>query len=407
MQARPERDPMLAGIRVLDLSSRLGWPAGHILTDLGADVIKIEPPGADLDDADWRPFNVSKRLLQIDPASKAGRRAILVMITRVDILIETAEPGDPASDWLAPERIRALNPDLIHVSITPYGHTGPRAGWRGTDLEIMAAGGAMGLAGEPDGEPLRISVPQAHSWAGAHAASGALMALLHRQAGGGGQHVDVSAQASIIIALAHAPAFADMLGVAPSRAGSRLTGRSVHGAVFRAFWRCKDGYINFVLYGGVAGCRTNEGLTAWMRAKGFDLGPLADLDWRTFDPTRVTQEEVDRIEAALTAFFASLTKFEFLQGACEREMLGYPVSNVADIAADPQLDARGFWQDLALPGGGSERHCGAFYIADGARPGLRNPALDGSGEPHEILKDLEFSDAEIEVLLDKSTAGAA
>ena len=398
---------MLGGYKVLDLSGRLGWLAGRILADLGADVIKIEPPGADLDAAEWRALNVSKRLLRIDPASDAGRRAILVMIPRVDILIETAEPGDPACDWLAAERLSALNADLIHVSITPYGRTGPRAEWRGSDLEIMAAGGAMGLAGEPDGQPLRISVPQAHSWAGAHAASGALMALLHRQAGGSGQHVDVSAQASILVALAHAPAFADLLGVVPSRAGSHLTGRSVHGAVFRVFWRCKDGHINFVLYGGVAGRRTNEALVAWMREKGFDLGPLEDLDWVKFDPTGVTQEEVDRIEAPLAAFFESLTKFDFLEGACEREMLGYPVSNVADIAADPQLDGRGFWQDLPLPGGGGERHCGAFHIADGTRPRLRNPALDGSGEPREILKDLEFSDAEIEALLAQRTVGAA
>lgn len=398
---------MLAGIRVLDLSERLGWPAGHILTDLGADVIKIEPPGADLDDADWRAFNVSKRLLRIDPANEAGRRVILAMVPRVDILIETAHPADPEADWLAPERLRALSSDIIHVSITPYGRTGPRARWRGTDLEIMAAGGAMGLAGEPDGAPLRISVPQSLSWAGAHAASGALMALLHRQAGGGGQHVDVSAQASIIIALAHAPAFADMLGVVPSRAGSHLTGRSVHGAVFKAFWPCKDGHINFVLYGGVAGRRTNEGLTAWMREKGFDLGLLEGLDWTKFDPTQTTQEEVDRIEAILGPFFESLTKAEFLEGACAREMLGYPVANVADISADPQLDARGFWQDLALPGGGSERHCGAFYIADGTRPALRNPAVDGSGEPRAFLKDLEFSEAEIEALMGKQTEGAA
>ena len=275
---------MLAGVRVLDLSGRLGWLAGHIFTDLGADVIKIEPPrndpgGSDLDDAEWRALNVSKRLLRIDPNSESGRQAILRMIAGVDILIETVHPADPAADWLAPERLIALNPNLIHVSITPYGRTGPRAKWRGTDLEIMAAGGAMGLAGEPDGTPLRISVPQSHSWAGAHAASGALMALLHRQAGGGGQHVDVSAQASIVIALAHAPAFADILGVVPSRAGSHLTGRSVHGAVFRAFWKCKDGYINFVLYGCVAGRRTNKRLISWMREKGTDLGLLNYIDW--------------------------------------------------------------------------------------------------------------------------------
>ncbi len=390
---------MLAGYKVLDLSGRLGWLAGRILADLGADVIKIEPPGADLEEAEWRALNVNKRLLRLDPASPAGRQAIERMIARADILIETARPGEPADDWLAPERLSALNRKLIHVSITPFGRDGPRARWRGSDLEIMAAGGAMGLAGDPDGAPLRISVPQACSWAGAHAAAGALVALSHRTAGGDGQHVDVSAQASVVVALAHAPTFFDILGETPSRAGSHITGRSVHGAIYRAFWRCQDGYINFVIYGGPAGRRTNKALVAWMGEKGMDLGPLTDVDWDEFDPKLATQEEVDRIEAPLAAFFESIRKSEFLEGACAREMLGYPVSTVEDIAADPQLEARAFWQDLAVPDGAGERHCGPFFIADKERPAIRNPAADGSGDSAKILKDFGFSNNEIATLL--------
>ena len=403
---------MLGGYKVLDLSGRLGWLAGRILADLGADVVKIEPPrndlgGADLDEAEWRALNVNKRLLRLDAASPAGRLAIERMIAGADILIETARPGDPADDWLAPARLSGLNPKLIHVSITPFGRHGPRANWRGSDLEIMAAGGAMSLAGNPGGAPLRISVPQACSWAGAHAASGALVALSHRTAGGDGQHVDVSAQASVVVALAHAPAFFDMLGEVPSRAGSHITGRSVHGAIYRAFWRCKDGYINFVVYGGPAGRRTNKALVAWMAEKGLDLGPLAEFDWDGFDPTQATQDEVDRIEAPLTAFFESVTKFAFLEGACAREMLGYPASNVADIAIDPQLEARQFWQDMAMPGGGSERHCGAFYLAEKMRPKVRNPVVDGSGDAGKILKDFGFSNEEIAALLAQQTEEAA
>ena len=395
---------MLAGYKVVDLSGRLGWLAGRMLADLGADVIKIEPPlddigGIDLDGAEWRALNVNKRLLRLNAAGGAGRQAIERMIARADILIETARPGDPADEWLAPERLAALNSELIHVSITPFGRSGPRAKWRGSDLEIMAAGGAMSLAGEPDGAPLRISVPQAYSWAGAHAASGALVALSHRTAGGGGQHVDVSAQASVVVALAHAPTFFDMLGLVPGRAGSHITGRSVYGANFRAFWRCKDGYINFVIYGGSAGRRTNFALVDWMREKGLDLGPLANFDWHDFDPTQAVQAEVDRIEAPLIAFFESVTKSEFLEGACAREMLGYPVSTVADIADDPQLAARTFWQDLAMPDGGSERHCGPFFIADQMRPAVRNPAADGSGNADKILKDFGFSNDEIAALV--------
>jgi len=400
-------DSMLGGYKVLDLSGRLGWLAGRILADLGADVIKVEPPGAVIDGTEWRALNVNKRLLRLDPANQAGRQTIERMIACVDILLETAKPGDPADAWLHPERLSGLNPGLIHVSITPFGRHGPRAGWRGSDLEIMAAGGAMALAGDLDGAPLRISVPQAYSWAGAHAATGALMALSHRTTGGGGQHVDVSAQASVVVALAHAPTFFDILGEAPSRAGSHISGRSVHGAVYRAFWRCKDGYINFVIYGGPAGRRTNKALVAWMHEQGLALGSLADFDWYKFDPKLATQEDVDRIEDPLAAFFESVTKSEFLEGACAREMLGYPVSTVADIAADPQLEARKFWQDLATPAGTSERHCGSFYITDKLRPKVRNPSVDDNGDGGRILKDFGFSSEEIATVLAQQTEEAA
>ncbi len=398
---------MLGGYKVLDLSDRLGWLAGRIFGDLGADVVKVEPPRASLEDADWRAFNVNKRLLRLDLASHAGREAIERMIAQVDVLLETAMPGDADNAWLQPELVARLNSRLVHVSITPFGRDGPRAEWRGTDLELMAAGGAMSMAGRPDGAPLRISVPQAGSWAGAHAAAGALVALKHRSESGEGQHVDVSAQASIVVALAHAPAFFDLLGETPTRAGSDITGRSVKGANYRAFWRCKDGYINFVVYGGPAGRRTNKALVEWMGEKGIDLGPLADIDWDKFDPKLATQADVDEIEAPLAAFFASITKSEFLEGACQREMLGYPVSTVADVANDPQLDARAFWQDLPLPEGGSERHCGTFFVADGLRPAIRNHLPDSSGESVEVLADFGFSSGEIKTLLGRQSVEAA
>jgi len=253
------------------------------------------------------------------------------------------------------------------VCITPFGLTGPKAGWLASDLEIMAAGGAMSLAGEPGGTPLRVSAPQAYAWAGAQAAVGALIALRYRCANGVGQLVDVSAQAAVITALSHAPAFVDIAGVSPTRAGSFITGRSEAGARFRVYWPCADGYLNFILYGGAAGRRTNEQLVAWMAERSAELGPLAAQDWKRWDPTSATQAEVDALEAPIARFFSTLTKQQFLAGAYGREMLGYPVSTVADIAADPQLAARGFWQDLPAPGGGLERHCGAFVIVDGRR----------------------------------------
>ena len=357
---------MLGALRVLDATDRLGWLAGRLLADLGARVTKLEAPGADLSSPHWRALNVNKRLAYFDSAFRDAPQRLAQLASHADILLSTPAP----TQFEMFQRLLDKYPALVLVCITPFGLYGPKATWLASDLEIMAAGGAMSLAGEPGGTPLRVSAPQAYAWAGSQAAVGALSALYHRRASGNGQLVDVSAQAAVITALSHAPAFIDIAGTCPTRAGAFITGRSVTGARFRVFWPCRDGYLNFILYGGAAGRRTNEQLCAWMRASGTDLGALATQDWANWDPTVATQERVDALEAPIARFFSSLSKREFLEGAHAREMLGYPVSTVADIAADPQLAARGFWQDIAAPGGGLERHCGAFVIVDGKRASL-------------------------------------
>ncbi len=364
---------MLSIYRVLDLSDRAGWLAGRLLADLGADVIKVEAPDVCVAGADWQAYNVNKRLLRLDLGSSTGQEAFDRLIADVDVLIETAQAGEPLANCVGVARLKQLNPRLIHVSITPFGAGGPRADWLASDLEVTAASGAMSLAGEPGGKPLRISVPQSPCWAGAQAAVGALTALFHRTASGGaGQHVDVSAQAAMIMAVSHAPAFWDMERSIPTRAGAFMTGRSIKGATYRAFWNCADGYLNFVVYGGPAGRRTNAQLVAWMRERGADLGALEQIDWKRFDPKLVSQEEVDALERPIAAFFLGIAKREFLEEASRREMLGYPVSNMADIASDPQLVARNFWQDLVGSDGESRRYCGSFAMVDERRAALRH-----------------------------------
>lgn len=362
---------MLSGCRILDATDRLGWLAGRVLADLGAEVTKVEAPGSDIAQAEWRALNVNKALIELDLERAADREQFDALAAKSDILLATPAPGSAGAKCFDYTRLAALNPGLVVVAITPFGLSGPKAEWRASDIEIMAASGAMSLAGEADGTPLRVSAPQSYAWTGAQAAIGALVALHHRAAGGRGQLVDVSAQAAVTTALAHAPAFVTVTGTTPTRAGAYITGRSVTGARFRVFWPCRDGYINFILYGGVAGRRTNEQLVAWMRESGTELGTLAEIDWRKWDPTGVTQEEVDAIETPIARFFAGMSKREFLEEGHRREMLGYPVANVADAATDPQLAARGFWQDVAGTEGRLERHCGAFAIVDGVRAALR------------------------------------
>jgi crotonobetainyl-CoA:carnitine CoA-transferase CaiB-like acyl-CoA transferase len=387
---------LLPPYRVLDLSGPLGFLTGKILADLGADVIKVEPPGGD-PSRDWPPFrtlaggrreslfwsasNAGKRGITLDLAAEGARYVFRQLARDADVVIETFAPGYLASIGLGYEALRRENPRLVLVSITPYGQHGPSSAAEASDIEIMAASGAMSLAGEEGGEPMRVTLPQAAMWAGAEAAMGTLTALVHRTQRGPGQWVDVSAQMAVIAALAHAPVFWDLNGVNPARAGTYITGRSVTGARMRAFWPCRDGWINFIIYGGAAGRHTNQQLVEWMDERGMGSDALRAIDWQTFTVPELTQDEIDAIEEPIEHFLATLTKQEFLEGATARQMLGYPVSTAEDIHRDPQLEARAFWQTVGT-GPDALRYPGGFAIVDGERLTIRRPA-PGIGEHNE------------------------
>jgi crotonobetainyl-CoA:carnitine CoA-transferase CaiB-like acyl-CoA transferase len=410
---------LLRPYRVLDLTGSLGFLTGKIFGDLGAGVVKVEPPGGDPErrrppflrgdggptqSLYWLAFNANKRSVTLNLEDPRGRELFIRLAREADFVVESFAPGTLDGWGLGYERLREENPALILVSITPFGQEGPYRDHLGSDLEIMAASGAMSLAGERDGEPMRVSVPQAPMWVGAEAAMGALTALAYRAVTGRGQRVDVSAQVAVMAALAHAPAFWDLNRVNPERAGIYVTGRSVNGAKMRVFWPCRDGWINFIIYGGAAGRHTNQQLVAWMDEKGLAPGWLKEVDWRSFEVTRVTQGEIDRLEAPIGEFFLTVTKREFLEGAVRRQMLGYPVSTVEDIYRDPQLAARGFWQDVREPATGVNlKYPGGFAVVGGERLMIRRPAPEVGEHNREVYGgELGLSRAEIAEL---ETAG--
>ena len=384
---------LLKRYRVLDLTGPLGFLCGRILGDLGADVVKVEPSGGDparKQHFSWLAYNANKRGITLDLEIEAGRRLLARLATTADFLLESFAPGTMDNWGLGYGDLRRKNPGLIFVSISPFGQQGPYRDFQGSDLEIMALSGAMSLAGQKDGEPLRVTVPQSHGWVGAEAAMGALTALMHRNATGRGQHVDVSAQVAVMAALAHAPAFWDLNRVNPRGAGEFLTGRSVHGATMRAFWQCKDGWLNFIIYGGSAGRQSNQQLVAWMDKHSLAPAWMKKIDWKTFEVTTITQEEVDRIEEPIGKFFATLTKAEFHEGVVKRGMLGYPVSTVQDIYADPQLESRGFWQELD-----GLKYPGGFAVVDGQRLSIERPAPNIGEHNREVFEELGLSSTEV------------
>jgi crotonobetainyl-CoA:carnitine CoA-transferase CaiB-like acyl-CoA transferase len=374
---------LLRPYRVLDLTGPLGFLCGKTLADLGADVIKVEPPGGDPgrkcppllrlgsgepQSLSWLAFNANKRGITLDLGNPLGQELFARLAKTSDFVLESFPPGKLDNTAITYGRLKQENPGLIWVSITPFGQEGPYQDYLASDLEIMALGGAISLAGEKDGEPMRVTVPQAPMWVGAEAAMGALTALAYRSITGKGQRVDVSAQAAVLAALAHAPTFWDLNRVNPERSGIFLTGRSVKGAKVRLFWPCKDGWINFSLYGGVAGRFANRQLAAWMEEKRADPGSLKNVEWDKFDVTALSQQDVDALEAPIGKFLAALTKREFYEGVIQREILGYPVSTVEDIFHDPQLAARKFWSELKDPASGATlRYPGGFARINGER----------------------------------------
>lgn len=353
----------LAGLRGLDLTGQLGWLLGKILADLGVEVWKLDPPGGDPHrmeppllegpagraGAEWIAFNAGKPRLDVDLCSQHGRRRFLDLAATADFVFDSAEPGRLEDLGIGWPQLSRRNPALVMTSVTPYGQDGPLSRAPAGDLELMAAGGAVWLTGDPDRPPVRVTQPQAGPWASAYAAVGTLIAHHHRRATGAGQHVDASAQCGVLPMLVHAPSFWETVGVNPVRSGPHLFGRNVHGAAMRNVWPCRDGYLTWAIYGGPAGRQSNCGLVEWMAENGMAPEFLLAIDWNAFDVATVTPADVERMEAAIGPFFRTVTKRDFLEQAHARRLLGYVVATAADIAADPQLEARRVWRDVEVP----------------------------------------------------------
>ena len=158
--------------------------------------------------------------------------------------------------------------------------------------------------------------------------------------------MDASVQASLLWACSIAPSFWDFNRELPTRAGVFITGRSITGAKMRAVEPCKDGYVNYIIYGGPAGIRTSMRLTEWMDSEGKAPESLKNKDWKKFNIATVTQEEIDEIESANNEFFKGTTKQEFFAKVLEKDMLGYPVATSEDTLADEQLQARNLWKEV-------------------------------------------------------------
>jgi crotonobetainyl-CoA:carnitine CoA-transferase CaiB-like acyl-CoA transferase len=387
----------LSGYRVLDLTDERGLIAGRMLADLGADVVQVEPPGGSTarrsapldpggDSLFFDAFAANKRGVTADPDSGEGSGLIRQLAAAADILIESAAPGLMAARGLDWRDLREINPQLVYVSVTPFGRTGPKAHYAEADLTVWAAGGPLDPHRDGGRPPVRISVPQAFLHAGADAAAGALIALHARHQSGRGQHVDVSAQASLGIAtLARALDYA-VGGSPPEREkhpGPRVdqSGSGSATAPSQSKWRGRDGTIEFHIGVGPASGGFTGAFMRWMVDEAAAPAELLEIDWRTV-PARIadgsfTAEQMVKVRDTVAAFLATKTKREVLQAAMERKLLCVPIYDTADVAASEQLAARDYWVELGegdrrrrLPGRYAKVSAEAFEFQRPApRPG--------------------------------------
>jgi crotonobetainyl-CoA:carnitine CoA-transferase CaiB-like acyl-CoA transferase len=367
---------VLGAYRVLDLTDERGQLCGHVLASLGAEVIAIEPPdGAptrrmgpfwhDQRDPEaslqhWS-FNRGKRSVVLDLGSEGGRADLLRLVEGADVVVESAEPGVMTARGLGYDVLSAINPGIVHASITAFGSDGPKAGWAATDLPLIAAGGQAWLTGDADRAPLRISVAQAYHHAAADAACGVVIALHERIRSGRGQHVDTSAQQSMLqttqsMVLAHALGATEL---------SRMAGGVKAGPIdLQLRWACKDGNVSVTFFFGAAIGPFSRNLMHWVWEEGFCDEATRDKDWINYtslllDGTEPIAE-FERVKRILDRFFATKTKAELLEASQARRLLVVPVTTIDEVVESPQLAAREYWQDVDQPTFGTVRYPGAL-----------------------------------------------
>lgn len=229
----------LAGLRVVELARVLAGPwCGQLLADLGADVVKVERPGAGDDTRAWGPpfvtdadgtnlgaayyhsCNRGKRSVAVDIATTAGQAEVRALIGGADVVIENYKVGGLAKYGLDPATLRAAFPRLIVCSITGFGQTGPYAHRAGYDFIVQAMSGFMSLTGEPDGPPQKAGIAYADIFTGMYATVGILAALRRRDVTGVGAHVDMALLDSQVAVLANQAANYLASGVSPRRMGN-------------------------------------------------------------------------------------------------------------------------------------------------------------------------------------------
>ena len=407
---------MLSPYRVLDLTTERGLLCGQILGDLGADVIKIEPPGGsparklgpffeDQPDPNrslyWWAYNRNKRSITLDIARAEGREILLRLVKDSHFLIESDNPGRLASLGLGYADLAAINPALIGASISAFGQDGPKASYADSDLVILAAGGPLVLTGDDDRPPVRVGVPQGYLHACADAAVAALAAHHERCSSGLGQYIDVSAQQSLAIATLSGILAAPLTATEYQRATGGVKAGNM---VAQLVWPAKDGFISCTfLFGSALGVFTAK-LMRYLCEQGYCDEATRDKDWIGFGAALAMgtepMSEYDRAREILISFTSSHTKAELLELSITKGLLFAPVSTIEDVVESPQLRARDYFREVAHPElGRSFKYPGPFVkFSESPIQYRRRPPLVGEHNREIYSDELKMSEREISQL---------
>ena len=366
-------ETLLDGIGVVDIAGEPAAMTGRILADLGAEVIKVEPPGGDPlravaplgpDGRSLRAtvWSAGKTLVTLDAADDPR---LAEMLAGADVVIAT--PGWPGALVVDP----SAAPGAVWVNVTAFGTGGPRSAWKAGDLGVMASTGNMYCTGDPDRAPVRCSEPTAWAHVGPEAAMAALTGL----ASGRPQVVDVSAQESVMIAsMGHAGRFER------TKMRGRRSGASV--GVTREIWPCADGFVSFGLRGGKARVKNLQTITRLVDEDGLATAALTDEDWTTYDHNRKSSEELGAIAAPIAAYFGRHTMTELYEIAVETNLMLAPANSPRQLIESKQLASRDYFCSFD----GIDHLPRSFLVVTSpgdtvVRPGPTTPAVPATRKP--------------------------
>ncbi len=390
-----ERQPAgpLAGVRALDLADVSAAYTTKLLADLGADVIRVAPERDPLAETEPRIGaaarasarywfdNTNKRAVALDLDTARGRAAFETLIRDIDVIVETGAPGSMAARGLGYDHLAELRPELILVSVTPFGQDGPKAGYLADDLITLAAGGLLSLGGYPDTAPVAVDGMQSTYAASLAAATALLIALLERQATGRGCWIDVSAQECIAAALEDAIPELDLRGTVRRRVGDRP--REAGSGVYR----CADGYVSMIA-GRVGTAKAWSALVQWLNDE--DIPGAEELvrdEWNSF-LHRQKPASIETFGAVFARFAGARTKAELYRDAQVRGIALSPVNRMDEVLVDPQLVARDFFVPLRHDELAREVvYPGAPYRFSRTPWSLRSPAPRPGQHTADVLPD--------------------